>query len=584
MAAKVLAFEQDARQGLLRGVQKLARAVKSTLGPRGRNAVLDKSWGGPNVTKDGVTVAEEIELRDKNENLGAKLVREAASQTSDKAGDGTTTSTVLAEALFREGLKQITAGTDANALVRGMRRGVNVVIEQINKMAKPIDVSDKSEIANVAALSANNDPDVGKIMADAFMKVGKDGVITVEEGKSLETNVDVVEGMQFDRGYLSPNFVTDQDDMTVDMEKALVLIHEDKISSVQKLVPLLELVQKAGRPLLIIAEDIEGEALATLVVNKLRGVLQVAAVKAPGYGDRRKAMLGDIATLTGGEPIMKDLGLELDKVELGHLGMAKRITIDSDNTTIIEGAGETSAIQGRIAQIRNEIESTTSDYDREKLQERLAKLAGGVAQINVGAATEAEMKEKKARVEDALHATRAAVEEGIVPGGGVSFIRAIGDVKRLAASLDGDEAIGAQIIIQALTVPTATIADNAGQKGTVVVSKVQAGKGAFGYDALRDEYGELTDKGIITPAKVDRVALENAASVATLLLTADCLVTEAPKDDDAPGGMPPGGPPGGMGGMGGGMGGMGGGMGGMGGGMGGMGGMGGGMGGMPGMM
>ncbi|MBI1336685.1 MAG: chaperonin GroEL [Phycisphaera sp.] len=562
MAAKELVFDTEARKQLLSGVEKLARAVKSTLGPRGRNAVLDKSWGGPTVTKDGVSVAEELELTDKNQNMGAQLVKEAASKTSDKAGDGTTTSTVLAEALFREGLRHITAGVDANALVRGMKKAVETVVTSIAKQSKPID--GKSDIAKVAAISANNDPEIGKIMADAFDKVGKDGVITVEEGKSLETFVDVVEGMQFDRGFLSPNFVTDQDNMVVELEKCFVLVHEDKISSVQKLVPLLEKVQQAKRPLLIIAEDVEGEALAMLVVNKLRGVLQVCAVKAPGYGDRRKAMLEDIAVLTGAEPIMKDLGIELDKIEIKQLGLAKRLRIDSENTTIIEGAGSSKDIQARIEQIRREIDTTTSDYDREKLQERLAKLAGGVAQVNVGAASEAELKEKKARVEDALHATRAAVEEGIVPGGGVSFIRAIDALKNLKTTSE-DEQAGVETVRKALTVPTQTIADNAGERGSVVVHKVLEGKGAFGFDALALEYGDMIQKGIITPAKVDRTALENAASVATLLLTTDCIITEAPKEKDDHAGHGHG--HGGMGGMGGmGMGGMGG------------------MGGMPGMM
>ena len=532
MGAKQLSYSDEARQKLLSGVSKLARAVRATLGPRGRNAVIDKGWGSPNVTKDGVTVAEEIELRDKNENMGVKLVREAASKTSDKAGDGTTTSTVLAEALYKEGLRMITAGADANALVRGMKKAVDITVEQIRKLAKPIDVTRKDDIANVAAISANNDQEIGRIMADAFMKVGKDGVITVEEGKSFETYVDVVEGMQFDRGYLSPNFITNADEMQVELEKAFIFIHEEKIDSAQKLVPLLEKVQKAGRPLLILAENVEGEALATLVINKLRGVLQVAAVKAPGYGDRRKAMLEDIAVLTGGTAIMKDLAIELDKVELSHLGMAKKIVIDADNTTIVEGAGKTEAIQGRIALIKREIEDTTSDYDREKLQERLAKLAGGVAQVYVGAASEAEMKEKKARIEDALHATRAAVEEGIVPGGGVSFVRAIDSVEKLAGTLSGDERLGAQLVAKALAVPTQTIADNAGEKGTVVVNRVRENKGSFGFDALRLEYGDMLAKGIITPAKVDRIALENAASVATLLLTADCIVTEAPKEEE----------------------------------------------------
>ncbi|MBX2852636.1 MAG: chaperonin GroEL [Phycisphaeraceae bacterium] len=556
MPAKSLVFETDARASLLAGVEKLATAVKSTLGPRGRNAVLDKSWGGPTVTKDGVSVAEEIELADKNENMGAQLVKEAASQTSDKAGDGTTTSTVLAEAIFKEGLRQVAAGHDANALVRGIKKAVEAAVTEIDKQAKKI--NGKQDIQNVASISANNDAAIGKIMADAMETVGKDGVITVEEGKSLETYVDVVEGMQFDRGYLSPNFITDADAMTVELDKCLILIYEDKIGSIQKLVPLLEKVQETKKPLLIIAEDVEGEALATLVMNKLRGVLNICAVKSPGYGDRRKAMLGDIAVLTGGTAIMKDLGVELDAVELGHLGMAKKITIDGDNTTIIEGAGSTKDIQGRIAQIRNEIETTSSDYDREKLQERLAKLAGGVAQINVGAASEAEMKEKKARVEDALHATRAAVEEGIVPGGGVSFVRAAAKLAKL--KLEGDEQVGVDIITKALTVPLQTIADNAGEHGTVVVSKVAAAKGSNGFDALKLEYADLIERGIITPAKVDRTALQNAASVATVLLTCDCLVTEIPVEDEGghddhhhhDHGM------GGMGGMGGGMPGMGG--------------------------
>ncbi len=555
MPAKQLVFETDARTSLLAGVTKLATAVKSTLGPRGRNAVLDKSWGGPTVTKDGVSVAEEIELADKNENLGAQLVKEAASQTSDKAGDGTTTSTVLAEAIFKEGLRQVAAGHDANALVRGIKKAVEAAVIEIDKQAKKID--GKKDIQNVATISANNDHSIGKIMADAMETVGKDGVITVEEGKSLETYVDVVEGMQFDRGYLSPNFITNPDAMNVELDKCLILIYEDKIGSIQKLVPLLEKVQESKKPLLIIAEDVEGEALATLVMNKLRGVLNICAVKAPGYGDRRKAMLEDIAVLTGGTAIMKDLGIELDAVELGHLGMAKKITITADNTTVIEGAGSTKDIQGRIAQIRQEIESTSSDYDREKLQERLAKLAGGVAQINVGAASEAEMKEKKARVEDALHATRAAVEEGFVPGGGVSFIRAA--AKLASLKLKGDEQVGVDIVRKALSVPLQTIADNAGEHGTVVVSKVAAAKGSNGFDALKLEYCDLIERGIITPAKVDRTALQNAASVATVLLTCDCLITELPVEDEGghddhhhDHGM------GGMGGMGGGMPGMGG--------------------------
>ena len=565
MAAKDLAFDTDARKSLLVGVEKLANAVKSTLGPRGRNAVIDKSWGGPTVTKDGVTVAEEVELRDKVENLGARLVREAASRTSDVAGDGTTTATVLSEALFRAGLRRIAAGVDANALVRGMRAAVNTVTTEIADMARPVE----NNIKAVATISANNDVEVGHIMADAFSKVGKDGVITVEEGKGLETEVDVVEGMQFDRGYLSPNFVTDAEKMTVEMSKPLILIYEDKIDSVQKIVPLLEKAVESKKPLLIIAEDITGEALSTLVINKLRGVAQVCAVKAPGYGDRRKAMLGDLAALTGGEPIMKDLGIDLDKISVSQLGRAKKVVIDGNNTTIIEGAGSTADIQGRIDQIRREIEASDSDYDREKLQERLAKLGGGVAQINVGAGSEAELKEKKARVEDALHSTRAAVEEGIVPGGGVSFIRAADSLDGTRKKAKGDEKLGVDMVREALHVPLRAIADNAGAKGTVIVARVSEGEGSWGYNALTDTYGCLLKDGVITPAKVDRTALQNAASVAGLLLTADCIITEIPSKEEAGDGhdhdmdgM------GGMGGMGGmpGMGGMGGmpGMGGMG--------------------
>jgi chaperonin GroEL len=551
MAAKHLSFDAEARKSLLEGVMKLSRAVKATLGPRGRNAVIDKGWGAPTITKDGVTVAEEVELRDKYENIGAKLVKEAASKTSDVAGDGTTTATVLAEAIFKEGYRNLAAGADAMALGRGIRKAVAAVIESLKKQSKPI--NGKADIANVASISANNDREIGTIMADAFERVGKDGVITVEEGKSLETYVDVVEGMQFDRGYLSPNFITNPDDMTVELEKAFVLVYEDKISAATKLIPLLEKIQKAKRPLLIIAEDIEGEALATLVVNKLRGILNVAAVKAPGYGDRRKAMLEDIAILTGGEAIMKDLGVELDKVEIDQLGQAKLLRIDNDNTTIIEGAGESKAIQGRIEQIRREIELTTSDYDREKLQERLAKLAGGVAQINVGAATEAELKEKKARIEDALHATRAAVEEGVVPGGGVAMIRAMkalnggGNLK-----LDGDEAAGVKIVRQALTAPLRQIADNAGTSGSVVVRRIMESKDNEGFNALTGEYVDVVKAGIITPTKVERTALQNAAEVAVLLLTTDCIIVEAPKgkDDHAGHGHGPEGM-GGMGGMGG---------------------------------
>ncbi len=528
MSAKMLAFDAEARKSLLEGVSKLARAVKSTLGPRGRNAVLDKGWGSPNITKDGVTVAEEIELKDKFENMGAKLVKEAATKTSDVAGDGTTTATVLAEAIFKEGFRAIAAGADAMALARGIRQAVEAVVADLKRQSRKINVERKDDIANVAAISANNDRAVGAIMADAFMKVGKDGVITVEEGKGLETYVDVVEGMQFDRGLLSPNFITDPDEMTAELEKPLILVFEDKISSAGKLIPLLEKAQKAKKPLLIIAEDVEGEALATLVVNKLRGILNVAAVKAPGYGDRRKAMLEDIAILTGAKAIMKDLGVELDKVELDDLGTAKKVTMDNDNTTIIEGAGETKAIQARIQQIRREIEITTSDYDREKLQERLAKLAGGVAQVNVGAATEAELKEKKARIEDALHATRAAVAEGVVAGGGVAMLRAT-KVVNGNLKLDGDELIGAKIVRSALMAPLKQIAENAGVSGSVVVRRVLDSKDNVGFNALTGQYGDMLKAGIITPTKVERTALQNAAEVAILLLTTDCIVVEAPK-------------------------------------------------------
>ena len=557
MAAKMLSFDVEARKSLLEGVTKLARAVKVTLGPRGRNAVIDKGWGAPTITKDGVTVAEEIELKDKYENIGAKLVKEAASKTSDVAGDGTTTATVLAEAIFKEGYRALTSGADAMALARGIRKAVDSVVENLKKQSRPIDATRKDDIANVASISANNDRDIGQIMADAFMRVGKDGVITVEEGKGLETYVDVVEGMQFDRGYLSPNFITNPDDMTVELEKAFVLVYEDKISAAGKLIPLLEKIQKAKRPLLIIAEDIEGEALATLVVNKLRGILNVAAVKAPGYGDRRKAMLEDIAILTGGQAIMKDLGVELDKVEIDQLGQAKKIEIDGDNTTIIEGAGETDAIQGRIEQIRREIEVTTSEYDREKLQERLAKLAGGVAQVNVGAASEAELKEKKARIEDALHATRAAVEEGVVAGGGVALIRAMKALNGGSKSggpnlgMEGDEAAGVKIVRQALTSPLRQIAENAGTSGSVVVRRVMESKDNAGYNALTGEYVDVVKAGIITPTKVERTALQNAAEVAILLLTTDCIIVEKPKEADDHGGHDHhhGGGMGGMGGM-----------------------------------
>ncbi|KPK86553.1 MAG: molecular chaperone GroEL [Phycisphaerae bacterium SM23_33] len=540
MAVKQLAFDSDARAALLKGVSKVNDAVKSTLGPRGRTAILDKGWGAPTVTKDGVTVAEEIELTEKVENMGAKLVKEAASKTSDAAGDGTTTATVLAQAIFCEGLRNVTAGADAMGLARGVRKAAESVDRTLEKMAKPVNVADKKDIINVAAISANNDVSVGKIMADALQKVGKDGVVTVEEGRGMETTVDVVEGMQFDRGYLSPHFVTDAESMVCELEKPLVLIHEEKISNVGKLVPLLEKVSQAKKPLLIIAEDVEGEALATLVVNKLRGIVSCCAVKAPGYGDRRKAMMTDVGILTGGKVFTKDLGIDLESISLSDLGRAKKVRIDNDNTTIIEGAGKTSEIQGRIRQIRDEIETTTSDYDREKLQERLAKLAGGVAQINVGAATESEMKEKKARIEDALHATRAALEEGVLPGGGVALVRTKAALKNL--KLTGDEATGAAIVARALEEPLRQIVANAGVEPSVVLKKVQEGKEDFGFNAETLRYENLMATGIIDPAKVTRSALANAVSVATLLLTCDCVVTEKPKEEEE-------GPPGGPGGM-----------------------------------
>ncbi len=555
MAAKQLALESDARESLLAGVNKLARAVKSTLGPRGRSAILDKGWGAPTITKDGVAVAEEIELADKNENMGAQLVKEAASKTSDAAGDGTTTATVLAEAIFAEGLRNLAAGADAMSLARGIRKAVEAVTKELARMAVPVE-SDE-DIRNVASISANNDETVGKMLAEALDKVGRDGVITVEEGKSMETAVDVVEGMQFDRGFLSPHFVTDPEAMECVLEKPLVLIHEDKISNVAKLVPLLEKASKAKKPLLIIAEDVEGEALATLVVNKLRGIVSVCAVKAPGYGDRRKALLQDIGTLTGAKVFTKDLGVDMENIPLSDLGQAKKVTVDNDNTTMIEGAGATGAIQARITQIRDEIETTTSDYDREKLQERLAKLAGGVAQINVGGATESEVKEKKARIEDALHATRAAIEEGLLPGGGVALLRARKALDKLKCK--GDEATGVAIVRKALGEPLKQIVANAGQSAAVVLRKVEQGKGNFGFDAEAMKYADLVKAGVIDPAKVTRTALQNASSVATLLLTCDCCVTEVPKEEEEmPGG--PGGGPGGPGGMGdmGGMGGMGG--------------------------
>jgi chaperonin GroEL len=552
-----MVFDDEARAPLAAGVGKLARAVRSTLGPRGRNAVLDKGWGSPKITKDGVTVAEDIELDDPYENLGAQLVKEAASKTNEVAGDGTTTATVLADGIFREGLKMIAAGADPMALGRGIHKAVEAVNEAITKQAEKVEVSDKKRLQQIASIAGNNDPTIGAILADAFTKVGKDGVITVDEGRGNETTVEVVEGMQFDRGFLSPHFVTNPDDQEVEFDNALVLVYEEKISNAKALVPLLEAASKAGKPLLIIAEDVDGEALATLVVNKLRGVLSVCAVKAPGYGDRRKAMLGDIAVLTGATAIFKDLGIKLDGVQLSDLGKAKRLIVTNDNTTIIGGGGKKDEITGRAEQIRREIETTDSDYDREKLQERLAKLAGGVAQIKVGAATEAELKERKTLFDDARAATQAALAEGVVAGGGVALLRAEKIVKKL--ELTGDEKLGADIVANVLPHPLRYIAENAGVDGEVVVNRVRQMKGKNeGYNADKDEYCDLMAAGVIDPAKVVKTALLNGASVAALLLTTDSLVTEIPKDEEPAGGGGHDHGMGGMGGMGGGMGGMGG--------------------------
>jgi len=538
MAAKKIAFGTDARAAIQKGVRKLSKAVKITLGPCGRNVVLEKSFGSPLVTKDGVTVAKEIELEDAYENMGAQMVKEVASKTSDVAGDGTTTATILAESIFDEGLKNITAGANAMQVKRGIDKGVEKIVDELFNMATPIEST--KQIEQVATCSANQDEEIGKKLAEAMEKVGKDGVITVEEGQSLETTVELLEGMQFDKGYLSPHFINNLENMEVVLDKPYILVHEKKISSVKSLVPLLEKVAKQGKPLLLIAEDVEGEALATLVVNKLRGILQVAAVKAPGFGDRRKALLSDIATLTGGDAIFEDLGLQLENIELRQLGRAKRITIDKDSTTIIEGGGSTEAIRGRIEQIKNEIDNSTSDYDIEKLQERLAKLAGGVAQINVGAATEAEMKEKKARVEDALHACRAAVEEGILPGGGVAMLRALPALDKVKAT--GDEKIGVDIVRRALVAPIKQIAENAGLDGSIVAQKVMDSKDKnFGYDALRKKYGNMVEFGVIVPTKVERAALQNGASIASLLLTTDAVVSEIPEKKEAPPAAPPGG-------------------------------------------
>jgi len=549
MAAKQLIFDEQARQALLKGVQKLARAVVATLGPKGRNVVIDKKFGSPTVTKDGVTVAKEIELEDPYENMGAQMVREVASKTSDAAGDGTTTATVLAEAIYREGLKYVTSGASPIGIQRGINKAVAAAVEQLAKIAKK--VKDKEEIKQVATVSANWDTTIGEIIADAMDKVGKDGTITVEEAKSIETTLDVVEGMQFDKGYLSPYFVTSADTMEVKLEEAYILNYEKKISNLKDLLPILEKVAKTGKPLLIIAEDVEGEALATLVVNKLRGTLNICAVKAPGFGDRRKALMEDIAILTGGKCITEDLGIKLESIELTDLGRAKSIVVDKENTTIVEGNGKPSEIQGRVNQIRRQIDETTSDYDREKLQERLAKLAGGVAVIHVGAATESEMKEKKARVEDALHATRAAVEEGIVPGGGVALIRCIAAIEAVKGATD-DEQIGVDIIKRAVEGPLRSLAANAGVEGSLIVQEVKKRKGNEGYNVATGEYEDLVKAGVVDPKKVTRSALQNAASIAGLLLTTECLITDVPEKDKAPAGGGHGGG-GGMGGMGGGM-------------------------------
>jgi chaperonin GroEL len=544
MAAKELHFDVDARAALKRGVDQLAEAVKVTLGPKGRNVVIDKKFGAPTVTKDGVTVAKEIELSDALENMGAKMVKEVATKTSDLAGDGTSTATVLAQAIFREGLKNVTAGVNPMALKRGIDKAVTATVEELKKISVP--TKGRTEIAQVGAISANNDKEIGELIAEAMEKVGKDGVITVEEAKGLETDLETVEGMQFDRGYLSPYFVTDADKMEAVLEDAVILIHDKKISSMKDLLPVLEKVAQMGKPLLIISEDVEGEALATLVVNKLRGTLRVCAVKAPGFGDRRKEMLKDIATLTGGQVISEEVGFKLENAVVTDLGKAKRIVIDKDNTTLIDGAGEETAIQGRIKEIKAAIDKTTSDYDKEKLQERLAKLAGGVAVINVGAATESEMKEKKARVEDALHATRAAVEEGIVPGGGVAFIRAQSALKSLKLD-DSDEQIGVEIVRRAIEEPMRMIAQNAGAEGSIVVEKVRGNKSSsYGYNAQTDVYEDLVAAGVIDPTKVARTALQNAASIAGLLLTTEALIVEKKEDRPAPAGAGAGGGMGGM--------------------------------------
>jgi chaperonin GroEL len=545
MAAKEIRYDIKAREAVLQGINTLTNAVKVTLGPKGRNAILEKSWGAPTVTKDGVTVAKEIEVEDKFENMGAQMVKEVASKTSDVAGDGTTTATVLAQAIYREGQKLVAAGNNPMAIKRGVEKAVSVVVSELSKLTKP--TREQREIAQVGSISANNDETIGNIIAEAMNKVGKEGVITVEEAKSMDTTLEVVEGMQFDRGYLSPYFVTDPEKMEASLQDPLILLHEKKISVMKDLLPILEQVAKMGKPFVIIAEDVEGEALATLVVNKLRGTLQCAAIKAPGFGDRRKAMLEDVAILTGGQVISEDLGIKLENISLSDLGGAKRIAIDKDNTIIVDGAGSRSSLEGRVRQIRAQIEETTSDYDREKLQERLAKLIGGVAVINVGAATEPEMKEKKARVEDALNATRAAVEEGIVPGGGVALVRCIPALDKV--KIKADQKLGVKIVRRALEEPLRQIVNNAGYEGSVVVEKIKNEKGAFGFNAETEKYEDLLKAGVIDPTKVVRYALQNAASVAALMLTTEVMVAEKPEEKKEMPAMPPGG--GGMGGMGG---------------------------------
>ncbi len=557
MAAKQIAYQMEGREAIRRGVKQLARAVKATLGPCGRNVVIEKSFGSPTVTKDGVTVAKEIELEDAYENMGAQMVKEVASKTSTVAGDGTTTATIYAEAIYDEGLKNVAAGAEAMALKRGIIQAVDAVVEELKKMSTP--VKGNEQIAQVGTCAANQNAEIGKIIAQAMDKVGKDGVITVEEGKTLDTTVDLVEGMQFDKGYLSPHFINKFEGLVCELEKPYILIHEKKISAIKDLIPLLEKVAQSGRPLLLIAEDLEGEALATLVVNKLRGTLQACAVKAPGFGDRRKSMLEDMAILTGGSAIFEDLGTKLENVTLSDLGTAKKVRVEKETTTIIEGGGKSEAIKGRISQIKNEIEGTTSDYDREKLEERLAKLSGGVAQINVGAATEVEMKDKKALVEDALHACRAAVEEGVLPGGGVSVIRTAKALDSLARKLKGDEKTGVDIVRRALSAPVRQIAANAGLDGSIVWQKVsESTDNNFGYNALTGEYGDMIKMGVLVPTKVERVALQNAASVSSLLLTTDCVISEIKEKEKKGGGGHGGHGHPGMGGMGGGMGGMGG--------------------------